>query len=60
MTEKTYTADQVKAMLDQSMEKFRSSMIGLMRECGRHPRYRDLKGGEALARVADKLEELNK
>lgn len=58
MTEKTYTAAQVKEMLGASMDKFRSSMIDLIRECGRHPQYRDLKGGEALEKVAGKLAEL--
>lgn len=58
MTEKTYTAEQVKTMLGDSMEKFRGAMIDLIREAARHPRYRDLKGGEALEKVADKLAEL--
>lgn len=58
MTEKTYKADQVKEMLGASMDKFRGSMIELIRECARHPRYRDLKGQEALEKVADKLAEL--
>ncbi|TXH43384.1 MAG: hypothetical protein E6Q97_34220 [Desulfurellales bacterium] len=59
MTEKNYTADQVKKMLSDSMDKFRSSMVGLIRECAAHPKYATLSGKEALVLVADKLDELN-
>ncbi len=58
MTEKTYTPDEVKKMLGESMEKFRCSMILLIRECADHRKYRDLTGKEALRQVADKLEAL--
>lgn len=58
MTDKQYTAADVKRLLGQSMEKFRSSMIGLIRECAVHEKYKGLSGEDALRRVADKLEEL--
>lgn len=56
--EKTYTADAVKRMLDQSMEKFRSSMIELIQECAAHYKYKGLSGDEALRLVAEKLKGL--
>lgn len=55
MSEKTYTGDEVKAMLAKSMLTFQTSMIGLVRECARHREYRDLTGQEALNKIANKL-----
>lgn len=56
--QKTYPAEKVKEMLGVSMKTFRSSMIGLIRECAKHPRYKNLSAEDALNAVADKLEEL--
>jgi len=56
--EKIYTAADVKRLLGQSMDTFRSSMIELIRECAVHEKYKGLSGELALQSVADKLEKL--
>lgn len=58
MAEKTYTGEQVKKMLGESMLTFQTSMIALVRECARHRDYRDMTGQAALNKIADKLEGL--
>jgi len=58
MTEKTYTPEEVKKLLQQSMNKFTRQMIGIIRECAAVRPYRDMNGKEALTRVADKLQKL--
>lgn len=59
VTDATYPAEKVKAMLGASMDKFRSSMIGLMRECAGNQRYKNMTGEQALIAVADKLEQMS-
>ena len=58
MTEKTYTAAEVKAMLDKSMKAFQSGMVQIIRECANSSHYNNLSGHDALVLVADKLENL--
>ena len=60
MTKPTYTADQVKKMLGDSMDAFSKGMIDLIRECAAHPKYKNMMGEDALKAVADKLEILKK
>lgn len=57
MPEKTYTGEQVKKMLGESMLKFQTSMIAIIREAARHRDYRDLTGYDALNKVAERIEE---
>lgn len=58
MTEKTYTAKEVKEMLGKSMNAFQSGMIQIIREYAVHSKYSELKGKDALSQVADKMEDL--
>lgn len=58
--EKTYTADQVKNMLDQSMKKFQSCMVDILRDCAKSPKYINLTAQDALNLAANKIEKLVK
>lgn len=58
--EKTFNAYEVKKMLGESMQSFSQGMIDLIRECATHHTYRDLKGQDALLKVADKLTDLQR
>lgn len=48
----------VSVMLENQMKRYRESMIALIRECGGHRIYRDLKTQDAFEKVATKLGEL--
>lgn len=54
----TYTADQVKKMLAESMDKFSDGMIAIIKDCAKSPNYQKMTSADALKAVADKLEKL--
>jgi hypothetical protein len=58
MTDKTYTAAEVKVMLAKSMEAIQAGMVGIIRECAEHETYQKQTAKDALHRVADRLEVL--
>lgn len=58
MAQTTYTADQVKKMLAESMNEFSKGMIALIKDCAKSPNYQKMTSAEALNLIADKLEKL--